>query len=404
MCSTEFMLDVFERVVAGEPSSMPTADLRALLSDIAKVRAFLDAREATALSEVSTRPDMLPSYELTRVGARAADARRTIERSTTVEAAPVFGEALEAGRVSSAHVDALGVGLRMLGDRAPLLLERTTHLLERAETLGSDDFQRVVRREAEWLAADRSVERLERQRRRTHLRIWNESDGMIGLSGRFDPERGSVVVSLLERAVETMFHAGDAREPVDCAPDIDPNDHRRAIALVASLQSAADGARVVSERPSRAEIVVHIDFQTLVSGLGEGSVLRTATGASLPVETVRRLACEADIIPVVLDGESMPLDVGRSKRLATAPQRRALAARYTTCAMPDRPVAFHRCEPHHLTPWESGGGTDLANLLPLCSRHHHLVHEGGWTLHVDSCTGEVTPVAPGSSRSIRSAA
>jgi predicted restriction endonuclease len=86
--------------------------------------------------------------------------------------------------------------------------------------------------------------------------------------------------------------------------------------------------------------------------------------------------------------------VGRAKRLATAHQRRALAARYETCAIPGCSVLFHRCEPHHLRPWEDGGGTDLSNLLPLCVKHHHAVHEGGWTLDVDSETGNVRVTYP----------
>jgi hypothetical protein len=112
------------------------------------------------------------------------------------------------------------------------------------------------------------------------------------------------------------------------------------------------------------------------------------------VETVRRLACEADLIPIVLNGAGVALDVGRSKRLATAHQRRALAARYETCAIPTCAVLFHRCEPHHLRPWEDGGRTDLANLLPLCVKHHHAVHEGGWKLDVDPTTGDVRVTYP----------
>ena len=91
-------------------------------------------------------------------------------------------------------------------------------------------------------------------------------------------------------------------------------------------------------------------------------------------------AATADIIPVVLDGDGVALDVGRAKRVATRDQRRALRAMYRTCAHPGCTVGFDDCDIHHVAPWQHGGPTDLANLLPLCSRHHHLVHEGGWTL------------------------
>lgn len=95
---------------------------------------------------------------------------------------------------------------------------------------------------------------------------------------------------------------------------------------------------------------------------------------------MRRVACDADIIPVVLDGEGVVLDHGRAKRLATAEQRTAIEAMQATCSHPDCTVTIDDCRIHHLRPWHRGGRTDLADLAPVCEPHHHLVHEGGWTL------------------------
>ena len=125
---------------------------------------------------------------------------------------------------------------------------------------------------------------------------------------------------------------------------------------------------------------VLIDLDTLRDGLHDHSVCETSTGEPVPVATIRRLCCDADIIPVVLDGDGVALDVGRAKRVATREQRRALRAMYRTCAHPGCSVGFDDCDIHHVNPWTPTGLTDLDNLLPLCSRHHHLVHEGGWTL------------------------
>jgi hypothetical protein len=90
------------------------------------------------------------------------------------------------------------------------------------------------------------------------------------------------------------------------------------------------------------------------------------------------LACDANIIPIVLGGDGRVLDVGRGRRLATGDQRRALRAMHRTCAAPDCPVRFGDCDIHHLKEWRDGGATDLVNLVPLCSNHHHLIHEGQW--------------------------
>jgi hypothetical protein len=258
----------------------------------------------------------------------------------------------------------------------------------------ADEFTQFVRRTAQALTDDGGVSRFEKQRRQTFLRHWVDAEGMTNLFGKFDPERGSVVTALLDAGVEALFHSGDSEVPIECDSSIEPNDHRRALALVAMLQGRPDGLTGIAiggsscDRPARAEIVVHIDYELLAGGAGERqlgteSTCRTLNGSELTVETIRRLACEAEIIPLVLDGKSVPLDVGKSKRLATAYQRRALAAVHETCAIDGCSVKFSHCEPHHIDYWENGGATDFNNLVPLCSRHHHAAHEGGWKLSLD---------------------
>jgi hypothetical protein len=149
-------------------------------------------------------------------------------------------------------------------------------------------------------------------------------------------------------------------------------DQLKADAFVAMATSMVPGGR----RP--AELLVLIDLDTLRTGLPEGGVCETFDGQPLPPATVRRLACNADIIPVVLGGAGRVVDVGRARRLATADQRRALRAMHRTCAAPDCPVRFGDCDIHHLQEWRHGGMTDLVNMIPLCSRHHHLLHDGRW--------------------------
>ena len=95
---------------------------------------------------------------------------------------------------------------------------------------------------------------------------------------------------------------------------------------------------------------------------------------------MRRLCCDAAIVPVVLNSTGATLDLGREQRLASRAQRRALRAMHRTCAHPGCTVRFADCEIHHVIDWDHHGPTNLANLLPLCNRHHHLVHEGRWTL------------------------
>ncbi|MEZ5217541.1 MAG: DUF222 domain-containing protein [Ilumatobacteraceae bacterium] len=132
--------------------------------------------------------------------------------------------------------------------------------------------------------------------------------------------------------------------------------------------------------PGLSEVVVFIDLESLLHGARAEGVSYLSGGQHLPVSAVRRLCCEARIIPMVLGGDGEPLDVGREHRTATRAQRRALRKLYQTCAHPQCEVRFDDCHVHHVDFWEHGGRTDLGRMLPLCARHHHLVHDGHWRL------------------------
>ena len=137
-----------------------------------------------------------------------------------------------------------------------------------------------------------------------------------------------------------------------------------------------------------AGVLVTIGLDRLVSGIGAAGL---DTGVRISARDARRLACNAAIIPAVLGGESQPLDLGRTRRLHSAAQRKALALTHDSCAIGtcDRPFAW--TEIHHLHPWSQGGSTDLATALPLCGHHHRRAHDtrfdlrrhghGDWRFH-----------------------
>ena len=371
------------------------ADLRVQLDEVRRERARLDAVEASIVRDMDAimrdpdHPDfVVADAELVRsAGLSHRDAKRVIARAATLDVVPGFDAALATGAVTAGHVDALAAGLAKLSPADQVrLVDRGHSLLANAQRLSVDEFAKTVRVEVARAQSDGGLSRFERQRRSTYLKVWNDADGMIHLRGAFDPERGTALAARLDARVEALFHSGDTDTPVEVMPGVEPNDHRRALALIDMSKGVAD---INGSRPARAEIIVHVDLETLRSGLHDSGLPTTQHGVELPVETLRRLACDADIIPVVLNGHSVPLDVGKAKRLATVHQRRALAAVHPTCAFPNCTVKFAHCEPHHLTPWEHGGPTDLHNLVPLCSQHHHAVHEGGVTISLDEPTRQV---------------
>ena len=102
--------------------------------------------------------------------------------------------------------------------------------------------------------------------------------------------------------------------------------------------------------------------------------------ARISATTARLLAAEANIIPAVLGGAGEVLDLGRARRLFSPAQRQALAEQYGGCAFPgcDHPPNY--TEAHHIRWWSHDGPTDLGNGIPLCSFHHHRIHDDGWEI------------------------
>jgi hypothetical protein len=98
---------------------------------------------------------------------------------------------------------------------------------------------------------------------------------------------------------------------------------------------------------------------------------------------VRRLACDADLIPAVLGGAGEVLDVGRAHRLVTAVIWVALVLRDRHCTFPGcrrLPIA---CDAHHIISWLEGGATSLANLALLCRAHHTMIHTTPWEIRLN---------------------
>ncbi len=127
----------------------------------------------------------------------------------------------------------------------------------------------------------------------------------------------------------------------------------------------------------KAKIVITIDHDALAGKVcGGGS---TDTGQHLSAGVIRRLACDAQLIPLVLGGPSEALDVGATRRLFTPAQRRAVLLRDKGCSFPGctRPAGW--TDIHHVIHWIFGGATDLSNAAALCRRHHVIVHRYGYT-------------------------
>ena len=107
------------------------------------------------------------------------------------------------------------------------------------------------------------------------------------------------------------------------------------------------------------------------------------TGDELSVSTIRRLACDAEVIPAVLGSLGEVLDVGRTQRLVTTAIWKALVLRDQHCRFPGCRRLPLACDAHHLQHWADGGPTSLDNLVLLCRAHHTLIHATPWQVRLN---------------------
>ncbi|WUJ68509.1 HNH endonuclease [Kribbella soli] len=130
---------------------------------------------------------------------------------------------------------------------------------------------------------------------------------------------------------------------------------------------------------AKANITVTIDFEDLKSAAADATG-ELVYGDGLSAAAIRRLACDAKIIPLVLGANSEPLDVGRAERLVTRAMRRALNVRDKGCVVCGAPPIH--CDAHHLRSWIDGGETAIHNLVLLCRAHHRALHDGHWVITI----------------------
>ena len=360
-------------VLACDVPTRPVAELVTMLAPLRRLRGLLDSVEAginTRLSELHEHGSGAPAADVLTRNAHvsAREAARRERRAKALAKTKAFGDALATGAVTAEHADVLAELTTKLTDTITAsFLDLDDQLTAKAAALSPERFSRHCRNLIARLERDEGIERNQQQRRDTYLTVSVQRDGMHRINALLHPELGAQISNALDREAAALG-------------DDNPQRLDRGQLLAMALGNLVAGGHQAA-RPIEADVLVITDHTTLTHGLHEHSICETDTAAILPPDTIRRLCCNGRITPILLiDG--IPLNVGRQQRLATRAQRRALRAIYRNCAFASCETPFTRCEIHHLVPWEIGGRTDLANLLPLCARHHHLVHEQHWRLEL----------------------
>jgi hypothetical protein len=219
----------------------------------------------------------------------------------------------------------------------------------------------------------KAIEREEAEAaRKTMFRIVDDGKGVCHGSFRIPSLHGAMLTKALHALASPRLQDPIPREVVDDDGRVEPRATAEVLGeAFCQLLERFPVKKLPKAGGMNATVVVTIGLDKLLAGLGAGTL---DTGGFLSVGQVRRLACQAGIIPAVLGSKSEVLDAGRKVRFHTEVQRTMLTVRDHGCTTLgcDRPAAW--CHAHHDIPFSEGGPTDVQHGRLLCPRHHTLVH------------------------------
>ncbi len=397
--------------LAGVPLlSMSPEEKRAALVELARadaaaagdceLRLLADAEqsEATVHTGAPTAADWV-AVETRQV---RRDARSDLRHAQRLEHHDLLSTAMAVGGVNVAQSRAIVAAL----DRLPrtgtyavtpeqrLAAER--HLVDLAAHHDAKELRILGRRVFEVIAPEvaeqfegRALEREEAQAlRRTTLSLWEDDEGTCHGRFRIPALHGQMLTKMiLALASPSRPRWLSPSKPPDGAaegtvvmdrdsgidPDL-PTPVRHGIALTQLLESisADDLPRTGG---CGATVVVTMRLDQLLADLETAGVCTLDTGGRISAGEARRLACRAGIIPMVLDGRSQPLDVGRRRRLHTEAMRLAMTVRDGGCTTRGCQAAPGMCHAHHDHPWGKDGTTNVRTGRLLCPHHHRRVHD-----------------------------
>ncbi|GAB3780715.1 HNH endonuclease signature motif containing protein [Nocardioides ungokensis] len=387
-----------------------------------RLRAHLAALEAGVLAEVHARGvakgelawGSTAEWFTHLAGTHRGTGHQTIRQAEVlVHERSATHAAMVAGRVSPEQAAVIVDAVDRLPTDAQVRADGEAFLLDAASRLNATDLAKAARHLVEVAdpdGAERKTEKeLDRQDRAAHhgrfLAIVEDGAGGIRLRGRGTVEDAAAI----KAALLPLTKPQPAVDPTTGEENVDPRDHGARLwdalvetcrhALTTDLPPDCHGARPrIAVTTSLEALQEQIDWATLGTDFPTNGTAVTDDGLELTPATIRRMACDADLIPIALGTQGEVLDVGRTSRLVTPAIWRALVCRDRHCAFPGctrPPVMGHA---HHIVPWADHGATSLENLVLLCGHHHRTIHHTPWQVRLNPGDGRpefLPPPRPG---------
>ncbi len=395
---------VLKGVAGANPTFMSTSDKAAALRELVAAEAQLVELRLRVLADAGDLADATGAKDPAgwlahQTRTRFSDARADLALAGVLDRErPVLAAGMREGAVTlaQAHV------IRRALDALPAAVDADTveraeaHLVGCAAEFGPKELGRIGRRVldvvapevAEAAEAARLADLETAAAERTRMTMRRQGDGTTRISALVPDAVATRLATYLEafanpRAQRFDAPKGEAEQTADPFTRL-PYPRRMGEAFARFLETT-DPSRLPVHGGDATTVIVTIPLDLLRAELATADLIGAGlvpgddlTGDRITASQARRLACTAKILPAVLDGTGLPVDLGRTKRLFTPAQRKALLIRDRTCRAEGCDVPGTWCDAHHRDPWHTGGATDLANAVLLCPHHHHRVHDTGY--------------------------
>ena len=413
-CVNGGLARLLEAVRAGD---LPVARLKDLIAASRSWEAKVTALQADAARTISAREghgDSGASVLRDQAGKSRVQARRSLGAAEALDEMPSLRSSVDSGEVPLANAERLADAARRT---APEAVDSASDLLAMARELPPDRFAREASAWTQRHQSDHGHNDWINKRRRRYLKTWKQQDGMVRLDGLLDPETGTRICNRLQDTAEELRRQDQQSARTAAAASEDPTggdgpaskrasrpseglasdgpasdgggtaagdsgsneetrswDQLRADALDL-LTSGADGkGRGATGGRPKAEVIVVADIGVLTGDDPAGRCEIPGTGP-VPPEVLQRIACDAQLTGLLFS-DGKPLHHGATMRTATTAQWRMLIARDRGCigcgAEPGQ------CQAHHITPYARLRRTDIENLVLVCWRCHHNIHDHHW--------------------------
>jgi hypothetical protein len=293
---------------------------------------------------------------------------RLLQATHVTENLPRLLALLEAGQISDAHVQAACDVTYHLD--ADVIANVEAAVLERAADQTVTQFRASLRRAIARFDVRKAEERYEDAKAERLVHCVPQPDGMAGM---WSTHTAADAEAMYARLTELAKNVQDDRTM----------DQKRAD----TLRDLVLG-RTTAGTPARGARIQILMPQATADGSSDRPGELAGYGP-IPAAQCRELLADPSTciekVTVDTDGHVIPepgIDAHPERRFPSAAQWRWVLSEHPTCRFPGCNRRAVRCDCDHIVPY-NGRNTVIANLEPLCLRHHHCKHDAGWQVFRD---------------------